>query len=301
MLHQKNVMQRRNDRKSESRAQECGARNPHPAHGPNLKQKNEEDRADLGKSIGLAENAGTEIAQPGYGKQHGAGGENGNIAAENQHRELPLNLVQNGEHQEHGAQQELVGNGIEILAQQSLLVKRSGQQSIQTVAEAGDDENNQRPQISALDQMDHDEGNENHAQQRELVWRREDLGILHGVCPIARKRIPRTFLIGGASITVDGKNHIEARRPVVANRRSASDGTRPQRKSSSMRSTRCMGKKTIAGVQGSPSFTMAARSSKDARSTPHKLKPVGAEARTIPRNFAFGLPRLTTASVPGVK
>src|ERR1700683_2898837 len=156
-------MQRRNDGEGESGAQEGGTGDPYPAHAVDLQQEDEKDRGDLRKSISFAKNAGTEIAQPGDGKEYGAGSKNGNVAAEDQHCELPLNLVQDREHQKHRAQQKLVGNGIEILAQQGLLVQSPGQQSVKAVTEARDHENNQRPEIVALDQMDHDEGNENHA------------------------------------------------------------------------------------------------------------------------------------------
>src|ERR1700722_251041 len=154
----------------------------------------------------------------------------------------------------------------------------------------------------AFDQMDHDEGNENHAQQRELVGSGEDLGKLHEVRPAiwaAAFIAPRALFISTSRLIDGGKNQFAACRPVVTKRRSDNDGTAPLCMSSSMRSTRCMGKKTTAGVQDSPSRTMAARSSKDARSTPQRLKPAGAVVRTMPQNFAFGLLKLTTASVPG--
>src|ERR1700685_139371 len=138
-------MQRGDDGKGESGAQKCGAGDPSPAYAVDLQQENEKDRGDLRKRVGLAKNAGAKIAQSGDGKEHGAGGEDGNVAAENQHRKLPLNLVQDREHQEHGAQQELVGDRIEILAEQGLLVEGSGEQAAEAVAEARDDENNQRP------------------------------------------------------------------------------------------------------------------------------------------------------------
>ena len=46
------------------------------------KQQNEKHGADLGEGIGFAENAGAKIAQSGDREQHGAGGENRNVAAE---------------------------------------------------------------------------------------------------------------------------------------------------------------------------------------------------------------------------
>ena len=138
-------MQCGDDGEGESGAQKRCAGDPYPAHPVDLQQENKEDRSDLRKRVGFAKDAGTKIAQPGDGKEHGAGSQDGNVAAENQHRELPLNLVQDREHQEHRAQQEFVGDRIEILAEQGLLVEGSGEQAVEAVAEARDDENNQRP------------------------------------------------------------------------------------------------------------------------------------------------------------
>ena len=78
---------------------------------------------------------------------------------------------------------ELVRDGIEILAEQSLLMQLAGQQSIQPVAESGNHEEQKRPEITALHQFDHDKRNKNHPQQRELVGRGEDLRQLHAGSP----------------------------------------------------------------------------------------------------------------------
>src|SRR5580658_29772 len=172
-------MQRRDDSEDESRAKKDRAGDPYPAQWANLKQQNEKYRTDLREGVGLAENAGTEVAQSGNGEQDRAGGKNGNVAAEDHDGELPGNLVQDRQHEEHRAQQKLVGDGIKVLTEKSLLMQRAGQQAIQAVAESGDHENDQRPEITALHQMNHDERNENHPQQRELIGSGEDVGELH--------------------------------------------------------------------------------------------------------------------------
>src|SRR4029077_8607889 len=155
--------------------QKDGACNRDPPRRLDAIQHYEKDRGNLRKRVGLPENAGPEITESSDGIQHGAGGKNGNVAAEDQHSKLPRNLVQNREHREHRAQQELVFDGIEILAEQSLLVQLAGQQAIQAVAESSDHEENQGPAITAVDQFVHDNRNENHPQQRKLVRRGKDL------------------------------------------------------------------------------------------------------------------------------
>src|SRR5436305_1126197 len=64
---------------------------------------------------------------------------------------------------------------------------------------------------------------------------------------------------------------------------------------------RCMGKNTTAGVKGSPSRTMIARSSKEASSAPLMLSPSPARASIMPQNFSRGLHNVTMTMAPGAK
>jgi len=156
------------------------AGDPDPAQTVDLEQKREEYRGDLSEGVGFAEDAGSEVTQTGNGVEDDTGAKNRKITAENQHRIFPGNIAENGKHEEHGAEQKFVGDGIEILPQQSLLMQAAGKQAVEAIAETGKDEKNQRPEKFALDNLNHDEGNENHAQQRELIGRAENLGELHG-------------------------------------------------------------------------------------------------------------------------
>src|SRR5208283_362907 len=162
-------------------------------------------------------------------------------------------------------------------------MKRTGQQSVQPIAETGNHEHDQRPEITAFHQVNDDEGNKDHSQQSELVGRRKDLGEPHAGSLGAR----------------EGASAPSGCSPVLAKKRCESDGRFPSGKSSSTRSMRCMGKKTTAGVKGSPSFTITVRSSKEASSAPLRLRPSGARARIIPQNFSRGLHKVTMTSAPG--
>jgi hypothetical protein len=71
--------------------------------------------------------------------------------------------VQNGKYKKHRAQQEFVGYGVEILTEQSLLMKPAGKKPVEAIAEACDYEDDKGPEIAAFDQMDHDERQENHS------------------------------------------------------------------------------------------------------------------------------------------
>ena len=89
--------------------------------------------------------------------------------------------------------------------------------------------------------------------------------------------------------------------PVLAEKRCASEGRFPSGRSSSTRSIRCMGKKTIAGLNDSPFFTITTRSSKEANSMPLRLSPSGDSERIMPQNLSRGLPSVTTTRHPGKK
>ena len=175
VLHQECVVYGRDNGEDERGAQEGDARDPDPAHGLDEQQQHEENRRDLREGIRLAENAGTKISQPGDHEKYAADQQDGDIAAEHHHRVLPGNHAFDREHEKHGAHQQLVGDGVEILAEQRLLMQRAGEQAVEAVAQSGKNEQRQRPLEILLDQIDDDERQENHPQQRELVGRGQNL------------------------------------------------------------------------------------------------------------------------------
>ncbi len=151
VLHQKDIVQRGNNGEGEGGAQEDGARDPYPALGSKArKSMTKKTAAICEKVFALPKMLGLKISQSRDRKQDCAGGEDRNIAAENQHGKFPRNFVQDGKYKKHRAQQEFVRNGIEILTEQSLLMQLAGQQAVQSIAEAGDDEEKQRPEIAAI-------------------------------------------------------------------------------------------------------------------------------------------------------
>ncbi len=168
-------MNRGNNREGEDGAEKSLARNVDPAEGVDLHEHDEEDGGDLSEGVGFAEDAGAEVAKSRDGVEHGAGGENGNVAAEDENGELPGNSVQNREHEKGCAEQEFVGDGIEILAEQGFLIEGPGEETIEPVAESGDNEKNERPFVLAIHEIVHDEGQEHHAQQGELVGESQQL------------------------------------------------------------------------------------------------------------------------------
>src|SRR5579863_10341108 len=110
----------------------------------------------------------------------------------------------------------------------------------------------------ALNRRNDDERNEDQPQQRELVGRRPELRdhVLCSALPWPCTTRQKLW-------------------PVLPSKRCCNEGISPFLLSSSMRSTRCMGKNTALGVTASPAFTWRAKSSKQVSSIPRRLRPAG--------------------------
>src|SRR5580765_3910191 len=167
-------------------------------------------------------------------------------------------------------------------------MQAASQQAVESIAETGDDKKNKRPEIVPIDQMDDDERNKDHPQEGQLIGSSEDVRELHA-----------GSLEGIGIESARGARATEGSRPVLEKKRCDSEGKVPSARSSSTRSMRCIGKKTTAGVNGSPSRTITARSSNDASSAPLRLSPSGASTRIIPQNFSLGLHKVAMTSAPG--
>lgn len=178
-LHEDQVMQGRNNREPGRCVQKGNANNADPSLRIKLQQHDKKNCRDLTQGIRFAEDAWAEIAQACNCEQYRTGSKNRDVPAKYEDGVLPSNFVQDREHQEDRAQQQFVCNRVEILAEQGLLVKPAGEQTVQAIAEPCDNENRQSPVIMAIHELDHDERYENHPQQRELVGGGEYLGESH--------------------------------------------------------------------------------------------------------------------------
>src|SRR5436305_2231141 len=235
------------------------------------------DCGNLRHGVGLAKPTGTENLQgPGDVEQR-TDNHNNDVAAEDQHGDGPADLVHGGEHQEHGAEQQLVRNRIKILAKQGLLFQEAGQQSIQPVSDSSHNEEGQRPEIVIIQHRNHDKRNKDKAGQGEQVGSGTQL-------PDHPASSPNKLLTGLPDFAVNC---------------SASDGMSPLRASSSTRSMRCIGKNTALAPAGSPDLTSCANSSKERRSIPWRLTPACSSESTTPQNFSRGLLRVTSTVEPG--
>src|SRR5437660_9197557 len=132
-------------------------------------------------------------------------------------------------------------------------------------------------------EIDDDERQKHHSQQRELVRSSQQLGELHWRSSAAWWRA----------------NTATGCRPGLLAKRWESEEILPSGRSSSIRSMRCVGKKTTPGETCSPSFTIETRSSNEASSIPHRDTPSGLSESNTPQNFSRGLPSVSTTMVRG--
>src|SRR5262245_31043136 len=136
-----------------------------PVVAVNLVQQHEQHSKDLGYGVGLTQQAGLKDFHGAAGIEQAADDHDDDVAAENQDGHSQGDLVSGKEHQEHGAEQKLVGNGVQILAECGLLFHQAGQQSVQAVGNPGNDEDSQGPAVVAAQNGNHDERQKDQAQQ----------------------------------------------------------------------------------------------------------------------------------------
>ena len=216
-------MHGRDDRENKGGAQKAVCEDPDQSPGSDLEEQNKKDGADLRTGIGFAKNAGTKIAQAGNHEEYAAEEQDRDVAAKDYDRVLPWDLALDGEHHEHRAHEELVGDRVKILTEHGLLMQRAGEQPVEAVAQAGKNEERQRPFEIVFDYVDDNEGQEDHPQQRELIRRGQDLTKIH------RVTLNAWYLRRGVSASGNLWRFLFARRPLprcVSHLRSEAGETR---------------------------------------------------------------------------
>ena len=126
LLNQNDVMEGGNDGEQEGGAQKFRARDPDPADWPDLKQQNEKHCADLTEVYWLCQKCWDgSCADPAIANRTVLAARIEMSRLKTSDRVLPRNLVQDGEHKKHRAQQKFVGDRVEILPEQGLLMESS--------------------------------------------------------------------------------------------------------------------------------------------------------------------------------
>ena len=147
-------------------------REPYPVISVYLKEHDKKHGRDLREGVGFAKNAGAEITQPRDGVKHTAYQKNADVPGENQHRKFPRDQIDDRQHQKNGAEQHLVGDGIEILAEQSLLMQSAGKKAVKPIAQAGKQRQDERSLIVMVEKFNDDKRQKDHPRQRELIGER---------------------------------------------------------------------------------------------------------------------------------
>ena len=127
------------------------------SEGQTWSDENEGEAEDLDQGVELAEQAGAEVAQGAGGEEQGGDEQDAEVAAEDQHGDVARDQAHVGEDQEEGAEQELVGDGVEVLAEGGALGEPAGEQAVEAVAEAGEDEEGEGEAVAAVEDFDDQE------------------------------------------------------------------------------------------------------------------------------------------------
>lgn len=146
-----------------------GAQHNHGFRGIDLAEQDCEQRQDLGASACFAVDTGAEITHAQTDVEKRSNDENAQVATKNQDRDAPWHQPLMHEHQEQGAEQELVGHGIEILADLGMLLEHSCGQAIEAVAESGDNEETKRSLVMGLENRYDQKGYKAQAQESKQV------------------------------------------------------------------------------------------------------------------------------------
>ena len=137
--------------------------------GPYLFDEHDGQAEDLDYGVELAEQTGAEVAQGAGGEEQRGDEQDAEVAAEDEHRDIARHQVHVGEHEEEGAEEQLVGNGVEVLAEGGALGEPSGEQAVEAVGEAGEDEEAEREAVVSVEDCDDQKWDDEQTREREQV------------------------------------------------------------------------------------------------------------------------------------
>jgi hypothetical protein len=137
-----------------------------------------EDQEDFEESGELAEDAGREWAVAGDQNDDDGDGEHEDVAADDDNGGPPGDARFIGEDDEGLSDQQLVGDGVEVGAERRVLIEFAREQAVDGVAEAGDNENEQRPAIALIRDKSQKDREETETEQSDLVGYGEDPSTL---------------------------------------------------------------------------------------------------------------------------
>jgi hypothetical protein len=134
-------------------------------------QQHNRDGEHLRQRVGLAENAGFELPPSCRGVEDRRHQQDADISSEDQNRHTDGHQPFVQEHEEQGAEQEFVGDGVKILSQDGTLFEPPGQQAVERVGEPCDHEENEADFESVFEDGGDQEWRHANPQEREQVGR----------------------------------------------------------------------------------------------------------------------------------
>lgn len=142
-----------------------------PGRAEELAEHDRGESEDLREGVGLTEGAGLEVADRGCGVKDGGHDEDAEIAGEDENRDAAGDEGFVMEDEEQGAEQELVDHRVEILAEQSALVKDAGEEAIEGIGEAGEDEERKGKREALIEYREDQKGYDAQPQKGEQIGR----------------------------------------------------------------------------------------------------------------------------------
>jgi hypothetical protein len=148
-----------------------GAEHDQRARRKYLADQDGEERQDLCTGTCFAINAGAEVAHPEADIEEGRDDEDTKIAAKHQDGHASRDELLMHEHKKERAEEELVGDRIEVLTDLGLLLEHPGSKAIQAVTKAGDDKETECCLVMGLQHGDDQKGDDAQAKERKQVGR----------------------------------------------------------------------------------------------------------------------------------
>jgi len=120
--------------------------------------------------VEFAEQAGAEVFERAGGEEQGRDEQDSEVAAEDEHGDIARHEIHVGEDEEEGAEEELVGDGIEVLTEAGALGEHAREQAVEAVAKASENEEAESEAVAAIEDRDNEERDDEQTRQREQVW-----------------------------------------------------------------------------------------------------------------------------------
>jgi len=102
-------------------------------------EQDDRDCGDLSQGVGFAKDAGAKLAPADHRVHNGSDEKNADISPEDQDRDGGGHQALIHKDEEKGAEQEFVGDGVEILAERGALLQYASEKAVKGVGESRDD------------------------------------------------------------------------------------------------------------------------------------------------------------------